>query len=863
MSGSDYSSAPDERGASAESRPLIPGHQLLRPIAHGSYGEIWLARTELGSFRAVKIIRRATFADARPYDREFAGIQRYEPISREHEGLVDVLQVARDEGAGLFYYVMELADDAAAARTGGAEGNLRDGAETRPNHSTIPTLQHPDSYTPLTLAHLIRQRQRLPASEVIEIGIRLAHALDFLHSRRLVHRDVKPSNIIFVGGQPKLADVGLVAELGNPLSLVGTEGYIPPEGPGSAQADIYSLGKVLYEAATGKDRQEFPDLPTSLGEGHDDPALPELNEVLVKACESDPRARYSSAAQMTADLLRLKSGQSLRALRAGRRHRRSIASGVAVIVGSALVAVSLVAIIQYYLSQPRLLLHDDFGARQLKTDLWTSNHADLGPPDKGRRSFEVKPSGGELVLLATADHEEGLSIGESVWVDLEPDLRRLGPCRLEIEVAGKAEQGKLVVAISNTNAPPRDYDALGVKLAEFDGLVLADSFTLPTVRLRIDLFPACQAAVIYPDTRRLDEFDVVDLSTLPAWRLRLFCVAACSRGFRSGLADFRIKEAVVFSNPMGDAIIGRVVVQPSEWPVADAVIRDRRGRTLAKTRANGALVVQRSRTTGSLAIEKDGYSVSDGPSLASTAIRRFMTVRLRKGKQEFGDVVHVIDYGDLDACSIGFRGELLTLLVRQSDTACQLLPVELAAQRVPPVVPSRSKLEFPTNRVISTFVECGSRLVGIRTSPGEILDLASTPPSSVLKLKRPTDGSTIDWPTGATFDGSLLWVVESDRTNQRFGLHAVDLKRGALTNFLSSIDKLIQGLAWDGRFFWLSNAKGRVYAIDRDVAVSRGTVEAGIGRGFRGNYTRLAFGQDYLWGLEPEKRRICKIKITD
>jgi len=48
-----------------------------------------------------------------------------------------------------------------------------------------------------------------------------------------------------VGGQPKLADVGLVADLGNPQSLVGTEGYIPPEGPGTAQADIYSLGKVL------------------------------------------------------------------------------------------------------------------------------------------------------------------------------------------------------------------------------------------------------------------------------------------------------------------------------------------------------------------------------------------------------------------------------------------------------------------------------------------------------------------------------------------------------------------------------------------------------------------------------------------
>lgn len=56
---------------------------------------------------------------------------------------------------------------------------------------------------------------------------------------------------------------------------------------------------------------------------------------------------------------------------------------------------------------------------------------------------------------------------------------------------------------------------------------------------------------------------------------------------------------------------------------------------------------------------------------------------------------------------------------------------------------------------------------------------------------------------------------------------------------------------------------GRVYAIDCDAALSASTVEAGIWREFKGNYTRLAFGQGYLWGLDQEKRRICKIKITD
>jgi hypothetical protein len=58
----------------------------------------------------VKIVYRDSFKDARPYEREFAGIRRFEPLSRANEGLVDILQVGRDDAEGWFYYVMELAD---------------------------------------------------------------------------------------------------------------------------------------------------------------------------------------------------------------------------------------------------------------------------------------------------------------------------------------------------------------------------------------------------------------------------------------------------------------------------------------------------------------------------------------------------------------------------------------------------------------------------------------------------------------------------------------------------------------------------------------------------------------------------------
>ena len=90
--------------------PAIPDHELLKKIGDGSYGEVWLARSAVGTLRAVKIVWRKTFGHEHPFEREFKGIQKFEPISRSHEGMVDILQIGR--GDGYFYYVMELADDA-------------------------------------------------------------------------------------------------------------------------------------------------------------------------------------------------------------------------------------------------------------------------------------------------------------------------------------------------------------------------------------------------------------------------------------------------------------------------------------------------------------------------------------------------------------------------------------------------------------------------------------------------------------------------------------------------------------------------------------------------------------------------------
>ncbi|MEK7676431.1 MAG: protein kinase [Verrucomicrobiota bacterium] len=194
---------------------------------------------------------------------------------------------------------------------------------------------NPSAYVPLTLGEQLRWRGRLATDRCVELGLKLSSALGHLHKHGLIHRDIKPSNIIFVHGVANLADIGLVAAVDEARSFVGTEGFIPPEGPGTVQADIYSLGKVLYEAMTGKDRQEFPGLPTHLGDGTSDRELVELNEVVLKACETDPRRRYSTADELRADLVLLQGGRSVRHLRTIERRlslltRLGLAGGLAV-----------------------------------------------------------------------------------------------------------------------------------------------------------------------------------------------------------------------------------------------------------------------------------------------------------------------------------------------------------------------------------------------------------------------------------------------------------------------------------------------------------------------------------------------------
>ena len=310
-------SPPGSRDTTPYSKPpLVPDYELISRIGIGAYGDVWLARGTLGTFRAVKIVTRSSFEHDQPFEREFKGIQRFEPISLTHESQVKILHVGRNDAAGYFYYVMELADDA------GTSGNKEGGGEA----GKVLSVPFPDSfsatYIPRTLKHELQTRGRLPVEECVQIGLALTTALAHLHEHGLIHRDVKPSNIIFVSGVAKLADIGLVTDIEATRSFVGTEGFIPPEGPGTVSADLYSLGKVLYEISMGRSRLDFPALPANWDEipEADQADLLEFNEVLVKACESDTSRRYASARKMYDELLLLQQGRSVKDTRARQRH---------------------------------------------------------------------------------------------------------------------------------------------------------------------------------------------------------------------------------------------------------------------------------------------------------------------------------------------------------------------------------------------------------------------------------------------------------------------------------------------------------------------------------------------------------------
>jgi serine/threonine protein kinase len=265
-----------------DGRPEIADHTLIRCIGQGAYGQVWIARNAIGLYHAVKVVYRNRFGTEEPYDRALRGIQKFMPVSRSHEGFVHILHVGRNDRSGYFFYIMEAGDD----ETTGQEID-------------------PATYSPKTLASELRARGSIPPRECLDFMLAVTEAVHRLHQHQLIHRDIKPDNLIFVDGRPKLADIDLVTDLSTPgeASHIGTEGYMAPEGPGTASADVFSLGRILYVALTGKPAAQCPELPTHLSGQPDCNLVLEVNAIICKACEFDLQRRYSSAALMREDLL--------------------------------------------------------------------------------------------------------------------------------------------------------------------------------------------------------------------------------------------------------------------------------------------------------------------------------------------------------------------------------------------------------------------------------------------------------------------------------------------------------------------------------------------------------------------------------
>ncbi|MEG2311614.1 MAG: Stk1 family PASTA domain-containing Ser/Thr kinase, partial [Bacilli bacterium] len=256
-------------------------YQIIRTIGEGGMANVYLAYdTILDRNVAVKILR-GDLADDEKFVRRFQR-EAIAASSLSHQNVVEMYDVGEDDGK--YFIVMEY-----------IEGR--------------------------TLKSLIKRRGALSLPEVVDIMLQLTSGISCAHNSYIIHRDIKPQNVLILDdGRVKITDFGIAMALNNELtqtnSVMGSVHYLPPEqanGNGSTnKSDIYSLGILMFELITGKlpfkgdnaveiaikqMKEQIPSI-TRLN-----PSIPQsVENVILKACAKNPKNRYDSAAAMHEDI---------------------------------------------------------------------------------------------------------------------------------------------------------------------------------------------------------------------------------------------------------------------------------------------------------------------------------------------------------------------------------------------------------------------------------------------------------------------------------------------------------------------------------------------------------------------------------
>ncbi|MBQ8754100.1 MAG: protein kinase [Lentisphaeria bacterium] len=221
---------------------VFHGLRLLELCGSGAYGEVWYCEDISGRRMALKILSKKKLGSH--WERELRGVRNYCRITEEHLSLLQIFHVEEDEES--FFYTMEPADSLDACQ-----------------------------YQPDTLAARLQNGPVSP-NDLFRILSGIFTGIRTIHAAGFTHRDIKPDNILFVKGVPKLADIGLLSAHSVTMTqLAGTLEFIPPEertaetagstDPLSRQRnDLYAFGKVIYCAATGNSPSDYPAVPKGL-----------------------------------------------------------------------------------------------------------------------------------------------------------------------------------------------------------------------------------------------------------------------------------------------------------------------------------------------------------------------------------------------------------------------------------------------------------------------------------------------------------------------------------------------------------------------------------------------------------------------